>query len=544
MNRFIVSILLLFVFLCSGVKTNAEDNLPTYAFVNGNWFNGKSFEKKDFFSVKGILTNSKPQKIDYVIDLKDNYVIPPYGEAHNHNLDQPRGIQNQIRMYLRDGVFYSKNQSHVPLQTNKIRDLVNKRSSVDVSYANGGLGASGGHIVEIYERFLRRGFFRNIAPNWQNKDLDTKAFFLINNEKDLLEKWELVLKDKPDFIKTFLEYSEEYEKRKDDPAFYGAKGIKPEILRQIVEKAHKANLRVSTHIETATDFRNAVLAGADEIAHMPGYKIPENADISKFQLTKEDAKLAAEKGTVVLTTTHLSNNLFRNNPKQLKVVKKNYIRNLKLLYENGVKIALGSDDYGTTSLSEALNLYEFKVFDNLSLLKYWCEETAKTIFPKRKIGHLKEGFEASFITLKGNPLEDFMNVRRINLRFKQGMPLNLKLTEEENFTNLIFTEGTKKAISIYEQKRKNNPYIYSFSERSFNRLGYQFIRERKIKDALEIFKLIVKEYPNSANAYDSLAEAYQLNGSKELAIRNYQISLKLNPENENARDKLKELRTK
>lgn len=541
MNRFIVSILLLFVFLFSGVKTNAEDNLPNYAFVNGNWFNGKSFEKKDFFSVKGILTNSKPQRIDYVIDLKGNFVIPPFGEAHNHNLDQPREIQNQIRMYLREGVFYSKNQSHVPLQTNKIRDLVNKRSSVDVSYANGGLGASGGHIVEIYERFLRRGFFRSIAPDWQNKDLDTKAFFLINDEDDLRNKWKLILKDKPDFIKTFLEYSEEYEKRKDNPAFYGAKGIKPEILRQIIEKAHKANLRVSTHIETAADFRNAVLAGADEIAHMPGYKIPENVDISKFQLTKEDAKLAAEKETVVLTTTHLSNNLFRNNPKQLEVVKNNYKRNLKLLHENGVRIALGSDDYGTTSLNEALNLHEFKVFDNLSLLKYWCEETPKTIFPKRKIGHLKEGFEASFIALKGNPLKDFMNVRRINLRFKQGMLLNLKLSEEEKFINLILTEGTRKAIKIYEQKRKNNPYIYSFSERSFNRLGYQFIRERKIKDAVEIFKLIVKKYPNSANAYDSLAEAYQLNGKKELAIKNYKKSLELNPKNENAKNQLSEL---
>ena len=45
---------------------------------------------------------------------------------------------------------------------------------------------------------------------------------------------------------------------------------------------------------------------------------------------------------------------------------------------------------------------------------------ASTIFPNRKIGHLEEGYEASFLVLAGNPLEDFSNVRRIEMRVKQG----------------------------------------------------------------------------------------------------------------------------
>lgn len=48
---------------------------------------------------------------------------------------------------------------------------------------------------------------------------------------------------------------------------------------------------------------------------------------------------------------------------------------------------------------------------------WWCES------PKRKIGALKEGDEASFLALEGNPIEDFQNVGRIKLRFKQGFPL-------------------------------------------------------------------------------------------------------------------------
>ena len=54
----------------------------------------------------------------------------------------------------------------------------------------------------------------------------------------------------------------------------------------------------------------------------------------------------------------------------------------------------------------------------------WCETTAATIFPKRKIGHLKDGYEASFLVLGGDPLQDFGNVTKIEKRFKQGDFIN------------------------------------------------------------------------------------------------------------------------
>ena len=42
------------------------------------------------------------------------------------------------------------------------------------------------------------------------------------------------------------------------------------------------------------------------------------------------------------------------------------------------------------------------------------------IFPNRKIGHLQDGYEASFLVLDQNPLENFENVKTIRRRFKQG----------------------------------------------------------------------------------------------------------------------------
>lgn len=62
-------------------------------------------------------------------------------------------------------------------------------------------------------------------------------------------------------------------------------------------------------------------------------------------------------------------------------------------------------------------------------------------------------------------------------------------------------------------------------------------------DALEIFKLNVYLYPTSANAFDSLGEIYEELGDTQLAIKNYEQSLKLDPQNKNADQHIKKLRS-
>ena len=52
----------------------------------------------------------------------------------------------------------------------------------------------------------------------------------------------------------------------------------------------------------------------------------------------------------------------------------------------------------------------------------------------------------------------------------------------------------------------------------------------------------MQEYPKSANVYDSLGEAYMQAGQKDLAIQNYKMSLRLNPENRNAIEMLRKLK--
>ncbi len=96
-----------------------------------------------------------------------------------------------------------------------------------------------------------------------------------------------------------------------------------------------------------------------------------------------------------------------------------------MLYQHGVKLAIGSD-HAPTSLAEALHLHDLGVFDNRALLTLWCEQTPQAIFPDRRIGRLREGYEASFLVLKENPIDRFEAVRQITFRMKQGHVLEGK----------------------------------------------------------------------------------------------------------------------
>ena len=398
--------------------TGARAELPakkSFKFVNGRWFDGRKFESRVFYSVDGLLTRKPPRNIDEVIDLKGGYVVPPFGDAHNHYIAGPGNVEASVNHYLKDGVLYVKNPSSIARDTNLIKGRINKPDSVDVVFSNGVLAASGGHPVALYEKTLSK--FRKPGPDGTFENL---AYYIIDTEADLEKKWPRILADKPDFIKTNLLYSEEYEKRLNDPAFYGIRGMNPRLLPLIVARAHASNLRVSCHIETATDFRNALAAGIDEINHMPGY-YPDFARMQagSYLINEKDATAAARKGVVVVTTTYVSEAELKTDDEK-RQAREIQTRNLRLLHKAGVKIAIGPDVYGVTSLAEAMNLYEMKAFDNLELLKMWCETTARTIFPNRKIGQLKEGYEASFLVLGGNPVEKFESVKDIKMRFKQG----------------------------------------------------------------------------------------------------------------------------
>jgi ketosteroid isomerase-like protein len=400
---------------------------PVLAFVGGRWFTGADFEDRTAYAVDGLLTFAPPERVDSTIHLAGGYVVPPFGEAHNHNVEHSSRVMGTVGQYLQDGVFYVKNPNNLPRSRDPLAGAIDVATSIDVAFANGGLTASDGHPIPLVRRNIERGI-------WTEADGEGAFYFVVDDEDDLDRVWKAVLKGRPDFLKTYLLYSEEYALRKDDPAFFGWKGLDPALLPEIVRRAHQAGLRVSTHVETAADFHHALVAGVDEIAHMPGFRGDARVqlpDPATFQISEADARLAARRGTVVVTTVGGVRGIDPAGPDGLlrRQFDSLHSRNLRLLRDHGVRLALGSDDYGDTSVGEAMYLHSLGVFDNLALLRLWSEATPQAIFPGRSLGCLQEGCEASFLVLRGDPIADFDHVREIVLRVKQGHILAGPATE-------------------------------------------------------------------------------------------------------------------
>ena len=92
-------------------------------------------------------------------------------------------------------------------------------------------------------------------------------------------------------------------------------------------------------------------------------------------------------------------------------------------------------------------------------------------------------------------------------------------------------------ISLYLRLKEESPEAYNFkNEDEFTMYGYRLLWDDKTTEALEVFKLLVSQFPASANTYDSVGEAYLVLGNKMLALTNYQKALAMNPDNFNAED--------
>lgn len=439
MNKFTRPTISFCVFLVLGLifisafdfSAHAQTAAPkneTYKFINGRWFDGKNFKRRTFYSAGGFLTDKKPSKIDETIDLKNGFVIPPLADAHCHHFDGAYNVAQQIEMYLKDGVFYAKVQTDVRSGALGVAGKVNRPTSVDVSYSHGALTSTYGHGVEVYEGlalFRRTGGFtpEETAKVRASHLRENDAYYIIDTADDLENKWRKILDGKPDFIKIYLLESENYaEKKKNlDNIPVGSIGLDPQLVPAIVARAHAARLRVSAHVDTVTDYRIALDAGVDEMAHLPGYYFELEDKPEKYMLGELDARETARHKIWVIPAPVPFEGIDKPMLARIDAVRQH---NLELLKKYRVNIAFGSDSYGSTPNRFVSYIAKLGVFSNLEMLKIWTEETPKTIFPNRRIGRLRRNYEASFLVLDGNPLKNFAEIKNIRLRFKQGFLLN------------------------------------------------------------------------------------------------------------------------
>ena len=109
-----------------------------------------------------------------------------------------------------------------------------------------------------------------------------------------------------------------------------------------------------------------------------------------------------------------------------------------------------------------------------------------------------------------------------------------KRSVAEELYPVAAAEGGDAAVKQYRKLKAEASPTLDFSEAELNTLGYRLIADKRVKDAIEVFKLNVEMFPAASNPYDSLGEAYLLNGDKELGLKNYKRAVELDPKNANA----------
>ena len=97
------------------------------------------------------------------------------------------------------------------------------------------------------------------------------------------------------------------------------------------------------------------------------------------------------------------------------------------------------------------------------------------------------------------------------------------------------------ALAAYRAIKRDQPDNVSVSEGRLNSVGYEFLRQKKFREAVGVFSLNAELYPGSANVFDSLGEAYATSGDREGAIRSFRKVLEIDPTHANALAQLRSL---
>ena len=116
-----------------------------------------------------------------------------------------------------------------------------------------------------------------------------------------------------------------------------------------------------------------------------------------------------------------------------------------------------------------------------------------------------------------------------------------KLSITDTLLKVFSIKGIDEAIDLYKVLKANQYEKFAFRESELNNLGYALLENKRVLEAIEVFKLNVEEYPDSWNVYDSLAEGYMLKGEKENAIKFYKKSIEMNPGNKAGKKNLERL---
>ena len=111
-------------------------------------------------------------------------------------------------------------------------------------------------------------------------------------------------------------------------------------------------------------------------------------------------------------------------------------------------------------------------------------------------------------------------------------------TAMEYFNN----EEYSKALEAFIAIKNKDSLDSSINQRNLNSIGYKYLRTNKLDKAKEIFNINITLHPRKSDVYDSMGDVFRIEKDTLNAIKYYQKSLTINPENKSSLRNLKKLK--
>ncbi len=407
----------------STIQTFAEQSIE----LKGAYIYQESgeFKQETLYIIDGLITYSKPAIIDTSINIEAAYIIPPFGDAHTHNLDRSFQIPGVADRYMSEGTHYVQNLTSKADEANKYRSYFESDSTVDVLYSMAGLTSTLGHPFGAYEPFLTGIPY----PEWRDRNDEiinsrideNNSYIFIDSVHQVSSKLSIYYNQKPDIAKIFILHSNKHNTNIANDKM-GDTGLSREVTFEVVKDLKKNGLKVYAHIENTIDFRLAVDAGVDALAHMPGYGyvIGDHA-IEDYYIDDDLMKYAISEDLKIIPTLQWGLRLITQESEADSLVKIDYIKDIITRYkDHGGQFIIGSDVFFTTLAPEINAFYDIGAFSHHEILEIVSVITPQFMFPDRKIGALSEGYEANLLVLNKNPLLHRLTDSEILLNIKAG----------------------------------------------------------------------------------------------------------------------------
>lgn len=244
------------------------------------------------------------------------------------------------------------------------------------------------------------------------------------------------------------------------------KKLDKEYMQQIISEGKKSGLNTTAHVFYKEDVRELLEAGIYGIEH----------GILDEALTADDDILKLWKNSGARFVPTVNAMTYENDPNRLT----NSIHNLKLIYDAGIPIAMGTDtmlEAGTEeSVQHELEYYVEAGLTPMQAIELATKNGAEHLGIAHRKGLVKEGMEADLILLEKDPAKDISNIRFINKVFAKGKTVyssnpiasydipEYSYPEGVTEIELVSEDGTERKVDVSRYASDNEITVTIFKD--------------------------------------------------------------------------------